>query len=191
MQPRRLLVTELSLPQPIYGNETQDSYSTDVDFESNMVLILAALLCALVFALVVSSVVRCARRRCSRRLAPDGREQSAEAILATSGLKKRDLERIPVAVFGTGLSFTSTECPICLGEFVDGEKVRVLPKCNHGFHVRCIDRWLVSNSSCPNCRHSLLEHCIENTASSPEDQSGDHQHGGVAVVVQEGSTPRR
>ncbi|KAK8487995.1 hypothetical protein V6N13_053794 [Hibiscus sabdariffa] len=186
MQPRRLLRTELSLPQPIYGNQTQDSYSTDANFESNMVLILAALLCVLVFALVVISVVRCARRRCSRRLDPDGREQSAEA---TSGLKKRDLERIPVAVFGTGLSFTSTECAICLGEFVEGEKVRVLPKCNHGFHVRCIDAWLVSNSSCPNCRHSLLEHCMEPEVNARRSQE-DHQHGSVAVVVEEGSTPR-
>nr|AFK42834.1 unknown [Lotus japonicus] len=50
-----------------------------------------------------------------------------------------------------------TECVICLSEFTDGEKVRVLPKCNHGFHVRCIDKWLSSHSSCPKCRQCLLE----------------------------------
>ncbi|GMI78648.1 Arabidopsis Toxicos en Levadura 72, DAF-Like gene 1 [Hibiscus trionum] len=121
MQPRRLLGTEVSLPQPKYGNGTLDSYFSDNDFDTNMVLILASLLCVLVFALVLNSMVRCARR-CSRRLSPDTREQSTVASLATSGLKKRDLEQIPVAVFGTGLRFTSTECPICLGEFEDGEK---------------------------------------------------------------------
>ncbi|XVF65939.1 hypothetical protein PTKIN_Ptkin09bG0291400 [Pterospermum kingtungense] len=159
-----------------------------------MVVILAALLCALICALGLNSIVRCALR-CGRRFALEAPEQ-ATARLAATGLKKRDLRQIPVAVYGTGVSFSFTECPICLGEFLDGEKVRVLPKCNHGFHVSCIDTWLVSHSSCPNCRHSLLEHDTEKTETSrevtaqqppEENRLGDHQHGSVVVVVQEGS----
>ncbi|KAK8558278.1 hypothetical protein V6N13_038751 [Hibiscus sabdariffa] len=133
---RRLLETEVSLP---LGNEKKprDSYISETNFDTNMVVILAALLCALVFALGLNSMVRCALH-CSRRFAMETPEQEA-ARLATTSLKKRDLQEIPVTVYGEGVSFPSTECPICLGEFVGGEKVRVLPKCNHGFHVRCID----------------------------------------------------
>lgn len=162
---RRLLETELSVSPPTAsGNRTHDSFVNEANFDTNMVIILAALLCALICALGLNSIVRCALR-CSHRLAIETPEQAA-ARLAVTGLKKRDLRRIPVAVYGEGVDIPATECPICLGEFVDGEKVRVLPKCNHGFHVRCIDTWLLSHSSCPNCRHSLLNNNERSTASS-------------------------
>ncbi|KAI5063716.1 hypothetical protein GOP47_0022263, partial [Adiantum capillus-veneris] len=48
-------------------------------------------------------------------------------------------------------------CPICLSDFADGERIRVLPSCQHGFHVTCIDTWLAQHTSCPTCRGSLLE----------------------------------
>lgn len=133
-----------------------ESYTGQASFDNNMVIILAALLCALICALGLNSIVRCALR-CGRRFGPETSDQ-AGSRLATTGLKKHALRRIPVAVYGKAEgTLSATECPICLGEFVDGEKVRVLPKCNHGFHVRCIDEWLASHSSCPNCRLSLLE----------------------------------
>ncbi|KMT18174.1 hypothetical protein BVRB_2g023480 [Beta vulgaris subsp. vulgaris] len=47
------------------------------------------------------------------------------------------------------------ECCICLGVFEDGDKVKVLPKCDHRFHSDCVDRWLSTQSSCPLCRLSL------------------------------------
>ncbi|KAK8556551.1 hypothetical protein V6N13_064574 [Hibiscus sabdariffa] len=182
---RRLLETEVSLPLT-NGNKTHDSYISETTFDTNMVFILAALLCALICALGLNSIVRCALR-CSRRFAMETPEQGA-ARLATTGLKKRDLKQIPVAVYGEGLSFGSSDCPICLGEFVDGEKVRVLPKCNHGFHVRCIDTWLLSHSSCPNCRHSLLQLNASKTQAVGSVRQlgnglGDDENGSVAVAV--------
>ncbi|KAI4341879.1 hypothetical protein MLD38_026551 [Melastoma candidum] len=167
--PRRRL---LNVPPPSSANIKQpnqtdqrgapgggDTYASETNFDTNMVIILAALLCALICALGLNSIVRCAMR-CGRRFALETPEQAA-ARLATTGLKKRDLRKIPVVVYRSGGNpgppAAATECPICLGEFLDGEMVRVLPECNHGFHVRCIDTWLASHSSCPNCRHSLLE----------------------------------
>lgn len=44
---------------------------------------------------------------------------------------------------------------ICLSIFEDGDVGRSLPKCEHAFHVECIDMWLHSHSNCPLCRASL------------------------------------
>lgn len=47
------------------------------------------------------------------------------------------------------------ECAVCLSEFNEGEKVRLLPKCNHSFHLDCIDMWFYSHATCPLCRSSV------------------------------------
>ncbi|GAB4856235.1 hypothetical protein Ancab_014162 [Ancistrocladus abbreviatus] len=149
------------------GSDSSDL--TEANFDTNMVIILAALLCALICALGLNSIVRCALR-CGRRFSTETPEQAVARLAATTGLKKSALRQIPVMVYGSSeVEIPATECPICLGEFVEGEKVRVLPKCNHGFHVRCIDKWLVSHSSCPNCRHSLLD---ASTATSFDGAGG-------------------
>jgi hypothetical protein len=45
-------------------------------------------------------------------------------------------------------------CAICLAEFANGDTVRVMLACGHGFHARCIELWLAGGrrSSCPTCR---------------------------------------
>ncbi|KAJ0234979.1 RING-H2 finger protein ATL74 [Hirschfeldia incana] len=130
-------------------------YMRDMNFDANMVIILSALLCALILALGLNSILRCAMR-CGFGLSSAA--ASTVAAADRPGLKKRELKRFPVAAYGSsGVEIATTECAICLGEFADGEKVRVLPPCNHSFHMSCIDTWLVSHSSCPNCRHSLIE----------------------------------
>ncbi|KAJ4825853.1 hypothetical protein Tsubulata_023368 [Turnera subulata] len=54
-------------------------------------------------------------------------------------------------------SFNDPYCAVCLEEVRDGEKVRKLPKCNHCFHVGCIDAWfLARHSTCPLCRHQVF-----------------------------------
>ncbi|MQL95962.1 hypothetical protein Taro_028634 [Colocasia esculenta] len=47
------------------------------------------------------------------------------------------------------------ECAVCLSELNEGEKARILPKCNHGFHLDCIDMWFHSHSTCPLCRRPV------------------------------------
>ncbi|KFK24680.1 hypothetical protein AALP_AA8G011200 [Arabis alpina] len=140
-----------------HGNETSggDGYMRDMNFDANMVIILAALLCALILALGLNSILRCAIR-CGCGLSSSAAAAATVAVADRTGLKKRELKRIPVAAYGSrGVEIGATECAICLGEFADGERIRVLPPCNHSFHMSCIDTWLVSHSSCPNCRHDL------------------------------------
>ncbi|KAH1242583.1 RING-H2 finger protein ATL73 [Glycine max] len=130
----RFLEMELSMP-PLYGgSNTSDTFISDANFDTNMVIILAALLCALICVLGLNFIAH----------------------------------RISVAVYGAADESTipTTKCPICLDE------------CNHGFHVRCINMWLLSHSSCPNCRHSLLE---KPTVAS---ESGSGQLSEVVVMVE-------
>lgn len=178
-RPHRLLLDTES-----NGSRTREGYTNEANFDTNMVIILAALLCALICALGLNSIVRCALR-CSRRFTFETPDETA-ARLAATGLKRSALRQIPVAIYRSGINIPATECPICLGEFQDGEKVRVLPKCNHGFHVRCIDTWLVSHSSCPTCRHSLLDQQPPPETSSDAPEAGNAStRGDAAVTVDE------
>ena len=54
-------------------------------------------------------------------------------------------------VTGTGGEEAAT-CSVCLGAFLVGETVRLLPVCLHLYHVECIDPWLDAHSTCPICR---------------------------------------
>lgn len=129
-------------------------------FDTNMVIIVITLLCILICALGLNSVVRCALR--TRPLQESVNDLEAARVVHT-GMKRKALKALPTTVYGAaGWKLPDTDCPICLTEFVEGEEVRILPRCNHGFHVRCIDTWLSSNSSCPTCRQNLLELSREN-----------------------------
>lgn len=44
------------------------------------------------------------------------------------------------------------ECSVCLCNILEDASVRVLPNCNHIFHVDCVDKWFGSNTTCPICR---------------------------------------
>ncbi|XP_051132380.1 uncharacterized protein LOC127252309 isoform X2 [Andrographis paniculata] len=58
------------------------------------------------------------------------------------------------------------QCYICLSDYEEGDKLRVLP-CNHDYHMLCIDKWLKEvNRVCPVCRHNVCEVPGESSASN-------------------------
>ncbi|XP_047330265.1 RING-H2 finger protein ATL3-like [Impatiens glandulifera] len=79
------------------------------------------------------------------------------------------------------------ECAVCLSDFVDGEKLRLLPKCSHGFHVECIDMWFHSHSTCPLCRTTAV--AVSSSSSSsplpPSSSSSAMEMEMVAIDVRE------
>ncbi|CAN8298412.1 unnamed protein product [Cochlearia groenlandica] len=53
-------------------------------------------------------------------------------------------------------SSTTSCCSICLADYIKTDMIRVLPDCNHLFHDKCVDPWLLVNATCPVCRTSPL-----------------------------------
>ncbi|XP_068667750.1 RING-H2 finger protein ATL66-like [Aristolochia californica] len=71
-----------------------------------------------------------------------------------TGLDPAAISSIPVLLHVTSPA-DDVQCSICLSNFVEGEKVKVLPLCHHTFHPECVDKWLRTHSSCPLCRAAL------------------------------------
>ncbi|KAM7277628.1 hypothetical protein ACFE04_004762 [Oxalis oulophora] len=74
------------------------------------------------------------------------------SVTATRGLDASVLNSLPVFTYSEKTRTKSLDCAVCLSEFEENESGRVLPKCNHSFHVECIDMWFHSHSTCPLCR---------------------------------------
>mmetsp|Transcript_18526 Transcript_18526/g.28597 ORF Transcript_18526/g.28597 Transcript_18526/m.28597 type:complete len:445 (-) Transcript_18526:52-1386(-) len=58
------------------------------------------------------------------------------------------------------------QCSICLGQFVEGERIGAL-SCQHEFHVDCLKSWLKQKNACPLCQKPNVA-TIRFTSSSLE-----------------------
>ncbi|KAH6556914.1 hypothetical protein KP509_1Z148200 [Ceratopteris richardii] len=67
-----------------------------------------------------------------------------------------------------GAQKSQDECAVCLNPFQEKERVRILPTCEHLFHVSCIDMWLQSHANCPVCRQNITLPEIHKFLSSLE-----------------------
>ncbi|XP_016484002.1 RING-H2 finger protein ATL78-like [Nicotiana tabacum] len=197
---RRILVaaTPQLAPSPAAGNShdpTDLLLVNDIPIDTNVVLVLSVILCGLICSLFLNSIIKCAFKYSSLMLTDSSsnhRSTSTEK-LANKGIKKKTLKTFPVITYTTGLEhpgIDDSECVICLSEFGVGEKIKVLPKCNHCFHVNCIDKWLNSHSSCPTCRHCLIETCQKSvngdssvtTTAIPNSQVANNISSSAATV---------
>lgn len=79
-------------------------------------------------------------------------ESVIRAIPILKFKKRRDVDGPNDRVFTEGEENTSQECSVCLNEFQEEEKLRIIPNCSHLFHIDCIDIWLQNNANCPLCR---------------------------------------
>ncbi|KAI3446679.1 hypothetical protein Pfo_003344 [Paulownia fortunei] len=97
--------------------------------------------------------------------------------LHDAGVDQSFIDTLPVfnykAIIGVKDPF---DCAVCLCEFEPEDKLRLLPKCSHAFHMDCIDTWLLSHSTCPLCRASLVPDFSQNSNCSP-----------VVMVLESGS----
>ncbi|KAL4307334.1 hypothetical protein HN51_041676 [Arachis hypogaea] len=86
-------------------------------------------------------------------------------VAATSGMDEAQIKSITVCKYiKNGGLVEGSDCSVCLSEFQENESLRLLPKCNHAFHLPCIDTWLKSQASCPLCRSNIV---FSNNNSNP------------------------
>lgn len=94
-----------------------------------------------------------ARQNPRRQLPTENRFHETPSQLRSVGLASAVIHSLPaIQLKGSD----AMDCAVCLGEFGEGEWVRLLPNCAHLFHVSCIDVWFREHSTCPLCRMDVL-----------------------------------
>ncbi|TGZ48913.1 E3 ubiquitin-protein ligase RNF13-like [Temnothorax curvispinosus] len=129
----------------------------DLPFNINTHLLLPfAIVVGICFLIIVIfMIVRCIKDRRRQR----------RHRLPNSSLKK-----IPTHKYTKGDPYET--CAICLDDYVEGEKLRVLP-CAHAYHSKCIDPWLTKNRRvCPVCKRKVFaadEQVVTDESDSDDD----------------------
>ncbi|KAH0456365.1 hypothetical protein IEQ34_014272 [Dendrobium chrysotoxum] len=77
-------------------------------------------------------------------------------MLGDRGLDELTIQAIPTFRYRRDqVQGSSNECAVCLNDFKEEERVRLLPNCLHAFHIDCIDAWLQTHANCPLCRSEI------------------------------------
>ncbi|KAL0447110.1 UNVERIFIED_CONTAM: RING-H2 finger protein ATL46 [Sesamum latifolium] len=113
--------------------------------------------------------------------------------LHDSGLDQAYIDALPVFLYKDIMGLKEPfDCAVCLCEFSEQDKLRLLPLCSHAFHIDCIDTWLLSNSTCPLCRGVILSpgfsfenpvFYFEDSKETEDGSSGNAGFVGVPCVL--------
>ncbi|KAJ2160367.1 hypothetical protein GGF46_002315 [Coemansia sp. RSA 552] len=107
--------------------------------------------------------------RVAHRMTRSKRQRAAEMELYNSQLAG------PVPDF-TPQDTDDRMCAICLGEYEDGDVLRLLP-CSHHMHQSCVDEWLHINHSCPLCKQSVVDDGAKTQSTDAATETEPPEHG--------------
>ncbi|GLT56758.1 hypothetical protein SLA2020_297770 [Shorea laevis] len=123
---------------------------------------MAILVVILVFAFFILGLVYIYVRRFTESSVPlwsIHQPSASGGCEAARGLDVSVIQTFPVLLYSSvkelRIGKGTLECAVCLSEFEEDESLRLLPKCNHVFHLVCIDLWLSAHVTCPVCRTEL------------------------------------
>ena len=104
------------------------------------------------YVLQIFQIIRCARDRRKRM---------------RHRLSKKQLKQLLTTIYTKGTQYDI--CAICLDEYMEGERLRVLP-CGHCYHSRCIDKWLTKQKArCCVCKTKVRIPGMRELSDSEED----------------------
>ncbi|KAH7282336.1 hypothetical protein KP509_35G025600 [Ceratopteris richardii] len=125
-------------------------------------LVFISLMCLLTVLAVFSTLFFVRRHR---RHQTNSGFQEREA----SKMAWEDFRSLRIVLYGgDGFEKFSTCCAICLEDYKQGERLRILP-CRHEFHISCIDEWLKNRRCfCPICK---MDARLKHSKGSPSEHT--------------------
>ncbi|XP_056855103.1 RING-H2 finger protein ATL52-like [Raphanus sativus] len=141
-------------PPPSFLDDEDSSPSTFSPLLIALIGILATAFILVTYYTLISKYCHRSRQTFSSSEPPGGGVSTSNAAaVAGDGLNDALIKSITVYKYKKGDGYVDgSDCSVCLSEFEEDESLRLLPKCNHAFHLPCIDTWLRSHSNCPLCR---------------------------------------
>ena len=175
-------------PSIILGDDTHDDPSSGFEFSPLIVAVIGILASTFILVTYYTVISRFCRRR-GRTNDPishidhedsDAVNNELAQVSSSSGLDEAQIKSITVCKYvkGDGL-VEGSDCSVCLSEFQENESLRLLPKCNHAFHLPCIDTWLKSHASCPLCRSNISS----TTNSSPNQRDAALMEAPASIII--------
>ncbi|TYG54091.1 hypothetical protein ES288_D09G161400v1 [Gossypium darwinii] len=83
-----------------------------------------------------------------------------DSLVVDVGLDEETIKSYPKLLYSEAKlqkkDSTASCCSICLADYKSSDMLRLLPDCNHLFHLKCVDPWLRLNPTCPVCRTSPI-----------------------------------
>ena len=85
-----------------------------------------------------------------------GKDSESAGRNASAGGERRSAPEAEKAVLmGAGSNENEETCAVCQVDFGEGESCLACKKCDSGFHVRCLNTWLLRAETCPCCRAKI------------------------------------